>query len=1050
MKTPLNMGPGFKVVVRMSATWLISAFVLSRAYGQETLYSFPGAPGQFITLMQATNGDFYGTTSAGGTGGYGTVFNMTSDGTLTTLVSFANTNGSFPSKGGLIQASDGNFYGTTYNGGNLALGSGAGLGTVFKMTPAGALTRLFVFTGPNGGHPTGGVVQASDGNFYGTTYWGGDLSKGGGSGLGTVFKITSNGTFALLYAFSGTDGGHPNAGLAQGSDGNLYGTTSQGGDLAAPLGGGNGLGTLFSITPDGTTLTPLVPFNGDNGGNPDGGLVKGSDGNFYGTTYWGGDLTLNSGQGYGSAFQLTPGGGFTMLATFNGTNGAHPYAGLVQGSDGNFYGTTYWGGDLTVNGGNGYGSVFRMSSDGTIATLVKFTGGNGAYPYFGVIRASDGNLYGATSQGGSGGGGTIFRLAIGPGLSISQQPGNLSVSVGANALFQVTALGKDPLGYQWQFNGTAVLNATNPSLTVANAQATNGGSYTVVVTDNSGSVTSRVAALQVDAAFTKITAGAIVTHVGTATGCAWADYDNDGFIDLIITSADNPSNNTAQNNLLFHNNRDGTFTEVTNTDVTLEARDWRGCSWVDYDNDGFLDLYLASTTNNGFPAENELFRNNRDGTFTKMTAGAVGPIVPGGGSSESPVWADFDRDGFADVYIARSGTGWFYRNNGDGTFTQVTTGAVAKYQNNQGSYNAAWGDYDNDGWPDLFVSAYDPNLQNGTNFLYHNGGSAGFSRVLSGPVATDNEYSIGCAWGDYDNDGNLDLFVANGLTQPATCSLYHNNGDGTFNKMSSNLVGSLVSDLALSAQCAWGDYDNDGYLDLYVTVLLTTGVNHLYHNNGDGTFTRVTTGSLVNDIGASIGCAWGDYDNDGFLDLFVARGGDILPTANVLYRNNGNSNAWLRVKLVGTVSSRSAIGAKVRAKASIGGKTFWQLREINTGDGFCAGPLEAHFGLGNATNIETLRIEWPSGAVQEFPNVAPRQILTITEPPRLMATLTNGVPQFSIKGGRGFQYDIEASTNLAAWSPISTLTITNLSGLAQIIDNTAPGANPRFYRAVSH
>jgi hypothetical protein len=154
--------------------------------------------------------------------------------------------------------------------------------------------------------------------------------------------------------------------------------------------------------------------------------------------------------------------------------------------------------------------------------------------------------------------------------------------------------------------------------------------------------------------------------------------------------------------------------------------------------------------------------------------------------------------------------------------------------------------------------------------------------------------------------------------------------------------------------------------------------------------------------------------------------------------------------LVGTVSNRSAIGAKVRVKATIGGKTFWQMREINTGDGFSAGPLDAHFGLGNATNIDTLRIEWPSGIVQEFQNVAPKQILTITEPPRLLASTTNGVPQFSLKGGRFMQYDIQASSDLMAWSPVSTVTITNLSGTAQIIDPGAPGSDHRFYRAVSH
>ena len=167
-----------------------------------------------------------------------------------------------------------------------------------------------------------------------------------------------------------------------------------------------------------------------------------------------------------------------------------------------------------------------------------------------------------------------------------------------------------------------------------------------------------------------------------------------------------------------------------------------------------------------------------------------------------------------------------------------------------------------------------------------------------------------------------------------------------------------------------------------------------------------------------------------------------------LYHNNGNSNAWLTIKCVGTRSNRSAIGAKVRVKATIGGTTFWQLREINTGDGWAGVPLETHFGLGNATNVETLRIEWPSGTVQEFQNVGAKQFFTITEPSRLLVSMTNGVPQLSLQGGRGFQYDIETSTNLMTWSHLETIAITNLNGAAQITDTNVPASDRRFYRAV--
>jgi hypothetical protein len=270
--------------------------------------------------------------------------------------------------------------------------------------------------------------------------------------------------------------------------------------------------------------------------------------------------------------------------------------------------------------------------------------------------------------------------------------------------------------------------------------------------------------------------------------------------------------------------------------------------------------------------------------------------------------------------------------------------------------------------------------------------------------------------------------------------------------MSSQEVGSLVSDVSWFTQATWGDYDNDGFLDLFVAT--DTGQpnpihsNFLYHNNGDGTFTRIMSGSVVNEVGFSYGCAWGDYDNDGFLDLFVARGADVAAATNRLYRNNGNSKGWIKLKLVGTVSNRVAIGAKVRIKAVIHGQSVWQLREVNTGDGYCANQLDPHFGLGDATNIDLVRIEWPSGIVQELHDVTPRQFLTITEPSQLVVSHDAANPQFSIRGWRGMRYDIDASTNLFDWVTVSTLTVTNQRGTAPIVDTNALDAGRRFYRAV--
>jgi hypothetical protein len=278
--------------------------------------------------------------------------------------------------------------------------------------------------------------------------------------------------------------------------------------------------------------------------------------------------------------------------------------------------------------------------------------------------------------------------------------------------------------------------------------------------------------------------------------------------------------------------------------------------------------------------------------------------------------------------------------------------------------------------------------------------------------------------------------------------LFHNNGDGTFAQIEQS---PFTTDLGFAISCSWADYDNDGWLDLFVADRSGTGSNRLYRNQGDGSFERVLSGSIASDLGQCAGSSWGDYDRDGFLDLFVAASlgaGSPSQPNDYLYHNDGNASGWITIKCIGTRSNRSAIGAKVRVKATINGQTFWQLREINTGDGWSGNPLEAHFGLGNAANVETLRIEWPSGTVQQFQNLAAKQYLTGTEPARLTASISNGAPRITLHGGRNLQYDIEVSADLKTWSALNTLTITNLDGTAAITDTNAPSSGRRFYRAV--
>jgi uncharacterized repeat protein (TIGR03803 family) len=1150
----------------------VAGFALGAAYGQEIVVDFSGPQGTNSTLVVGTDGNFYGTSYSGGDYGYGSVFKVTPGGILTTLASFpGGFDGSHP-YGPLVQGNDGNFYGTTSGGG------ASGFGTVFRMTPGGVLTTLVSFArgAPGVANPASGLVQGTDGNFYGTTYWGGDPAVNGGRGFGTVYSMSPDGAETNLVFFEGlSNGAHPFGGLIQASDGNFYGTTYWGGSL---LNFTNGWGTVFKMTAAGA-LTKLYAFDATHGGNPYEGLVEGSDGNFYGTTYWGGS-SLNLGRGYGTAYKITPAGSFTMLVSFNGTNGGHPFAGLVQGKDGNFYGTTLWGGNLSVNGGSGYGSVFAMTPAGSLTTLAVFSGDNGAYPFAGLVFGNDGNLYGTTCQGGSGGGGVVFRVNPAAPLTITQQPDDLGVPPGSNAVLQVVASGTGPISYQWFSTSSRDLSlATNNTLLLTNVQLGDAGYYAVAA-NFGGSITSRVATVQVgsfppvisflalqgqvqtpydqlpygrhfymaapgtsspanalgatlsispgalvylasltssgnapftyqwqrngadlvgetnntlgfpgvelaagqytvvvsdiykqstvsstvtitvDPTFTKIMNDPAVTNFDQRTssvGCAWGDYNNDGYPDLVTCGG---LNNVSGKPQLFRNNRDGTFTAVTNgPPVDVPLANANTAVWVDYDNDGNLDLFIGTTDSN--------FLYHNDGPPNYSFSRAItGISISNNPAKVGATCLDFDNDGFVDLFLptfdaSANSRCFLYRNNGDGTFC-LTTNAGDLVNDLASSVGCAAADYDNDGNIDLFVTgARGRGGPPAPNRLYHNNGDGTFSlAVNAGSIATDAGWMGGCAWGDYNNDGYPDLFVM-GLS---SSMLYSNNHDGTFTAISDPIVLDSPTGWFYIGNnpiaCAWGDYDNDGFLDLFLTDENTTStgglvltLNSIYHNNGDGTFTQINTGSPVNEEADSFGGSWVDYDNDGFLDLFATRG---YGRGHYLYHNNlanvGNTNAWLVIKLVGTVSNRSAIGAKVRVKAFYRGASRCQMRQITAGSGYNNGGNElwAHFGLGDATIVDTMRIEWPSGTVQEFHNVSPRQILTYTEPPKLLCAAANAgqPPQFSIKGGRFMQYDIQASADLSSWSTITTLLVTNLDGTA-VISDPGPRSDHRFYRAVS-
>ena len=353
------------------------------------LHSFSVSDGAnpYAPLIQASDGNFYGTTTTGGHAGRGTVFRMTPDGALTVLHSFSGSDGTGPS-GALIQASDGNFYGTAVQGG------AAGRGTVFQMTPDGTVTVLRSFSGPDGAYPFAALIQARDGNFYGTTLQGGDANRG------TVFQMTPDGTVSVLHSFSGPDGASPYAALLQASDGSFYGTASSNGVA-------DNRGTVFQMTSDGA-FTVLHTFRGPDGAHPGGALIQANDGNFYGTTVQGGVDPVG---GYGTVFQMTPDGTLTVLHGFaiGSDDGEGPWAPLLQASDGNFYGTAAVSEVISSR----RGTVFQITRDGAFSVVHTFSGPDGSGPFAGLMQGTDGNFYGTTSSGGDrGGAGVVFRLIL--------------------------------------------------------------------------------------------------------------------------------------------------------------------------------------------------------------------------------------------------------------------------------------------------------------------------------------------------------------------------------------------------------------------------------------------------------------------------------------------------------------------------------------------------------------------------------------------------------------------------------------------------------------
>jgi uncharacterized repeat protein (TIGR03803 family) len=462
-------------------TLVISLAVAASAQTFTTLANFDGSNGEYpydVSLVQGLDGDLYGVTEEGGLYNSGEVFKVTAAGSLTTLYSFcAKTNcpdGKSP-EAPLLQATDGNFYGTT------VIGGATQRGTVFKVTAGGDLTTLYSFCPKlpckDGEFPLGALVEGSDGSLYGTT--------SGQDRYGTVFRITTGGVLTTLYNFctraTCPDGDAPGTGVIRASDGNFYGTTTLGGSYTNCPGGleASGCGTIFKITPTGK-LTTIYKFCAQvkctDGEEPDAPLVQAADGNFYGTTAGGG---VNG--DFGTVFKMTTAGKITTLYSFCSqinslgycADGSLPLSALVQGPDGNFYGTTYTGGAGSPNctSGNGCGTVFSITPSGVLTTLHSFcTDENctdGIWSSSAPAQATNGNFYGASVVGGADGDGTVFELSMGFGPFVEALPNEGKVGriikILSQGLTGTTAVSFNGIAATFNVESDTYLTATVPS-----------------------------------------------------------------------------------------------------------------------------------------------------------------------------------------------------------------------------------------------------------------------------------------------------------------------------------------------------------------------------------------------------------------------------------------------------------------------------------------------------------------------------------------------------------------------------------------------------------
>lgn len=533
------------------------------------------------------------------------------------------------------------------------------------------------------------------------------------------------------------------------------------------------------------------------------------------------------------------------------------------------------------------------------------------------------------------------------------------------------------------------------------------------------------------------TAGLHFTHVSggamgkryiletTGSGVAFFDYDHDGWLDIFLVNGsrlEKPAPGQEPRNALFHNNRDGTFTDVTEKAKLGHAGWGQGVCVGDFNNDGLDDLFVT------YWGENLLYRNNGDGTFTEMgkLAGVAGAATRW---STGCAFVDYDRDGWLDLLVThyvdfslehapdpgsnpycnyrglavmcgprglKSERSTLYRNNRDGTFTDVSLQSGIGRKGEIFGMGVLAADLDGDGWPDLYLASDSTPSQ---LFLNNRDGTfreEGTLRGVAYSLDGMEEAGMGVAAGDYDHDGALDLLKTNFSDEAP--NLFHNDGKGTFNDVDLD-AGLSERTHYVGWGCGFFDPDNDGWLDIFYCnghvypeldrIHADTAFREpcvLYRNQRNGHFEDVSTlaGSALSRPATGRGCAFGDFNNDGCNDVVINNQGG-RPSLLRVETHNGHS--WLNVRLVGTKSNRSAIGARVRCVAG----TLAQVAEVQSGGSYLSqNDLRLHFGLGDATAVDLLEISWPSGAVDKLHALPANQFLRVEEGGKVTTLLRKG------------------------------------------------------------